>query len=198
MTGVQTCALPISQTHPGEDETVLPAHDSLRQRFPDLLTILVPRHAERGPDIAMLCGPRKPARRAAGETITADTEIYIADTMGELGLFYRLSSFCFIGGTLVPLGGHNPLEPAQLKCAILTGPHRASAARAYEAILAAQGSIGSVANSADIARQAARLLSDPLLAERTGESAARGAATQAGAAQRTIAVVEGLLAHARA
>jgi 3-deoxy-D-manno-octulosonic-acid transferase len=187
-----------AQTHPGEDETVLPAHDILRQRFSSLLTIIVPRHAERGPDIAMLCGPRKPARRAAGEQIGAETEIYIADTMGEMGLFYRLAPFCFIGGTLVPLGGHNPLEPAVLRCAILAGPHRANATRAYAAILSAQGSIGSVANSGDIARQAARLLGDPVLAARTGEAAAQGAATQAGAVARTIAVLEGLTTHARA
>jgi 3-deoxy-D-manno-octulosonic-acid transferase len=187
-----------AQTHPGEDETVLPAHDILRQRFSDLLTIIVPRHAERGPDIAMLCGPRKPARRAAGEQIGAETEIYVADTMGEMGLFYRLAPFCFIGGTLVPLGGHNPLEPAVLRCAILAGPHRASATRAYEAILSAQGSIGSLANSGDIARQAARLLGDPVLAARTGEAAAQGAATQAGAVARTIAVLEGMTNHARA
>ncbi len=187
-----------AQTHPGEDETVLPAHDILRQRFPDLLTILVPRHTERGPDIAMLCGARKTARRAKGERISAQTEVYVADTMGELGLFYRLAPFCFIGGTLVPMGGHNPLEPAALNCAILAGPHRASAARAYDAILSAQGAIGSVANSGDIARQAARLFSDPLLAARTGEAAARGAATQQGAVARTIAVLEGLITHARA
>src|SRR6185312_13665405 len=117
-----------AQTHPGEDETVLPAHDILRKRFPDLLTIIVPRHVERGPDIVMLCGPRKAVRRAAGETIDAHTQIYVADTMGELGLFYRLAPFCFIGGTLVPLGGHNPLEPAVLERAVLAGPHRASAA----------------------------------------------------------------------
>ena len=84
-----------AQTHPGEDETVLPAHDMLRARFPDLLTIIVPRHPERGPDIAMLCGARKAARRPLGEQIGAETEVYIADTLGELGLFYRLAPFLF-------------------------------------------------------------------------------------------------------
>jgi 3-deoxy-D-manno-octulosonic-acid transferase len=185
-----------AQTHPGEDETVLPAHDILRRRFQDLLTIIVPRHPERGPDIATLCGGRRPARRAAGEQIGGETEIYIADTMGELGLFYRLAHFCFIGGTLVPLGGHNPLEPALLKCAILTGPHRASAAKAYEAILAAQG-FGLVASATGIAREAAKLLENPGLAAAAGQAAARGAATQAGAVTRTIHVLESLI-HARA
>jgi 3-deoxy-D-manno-octulosonic-acid transferase len=185
-----------AQTHPGEDETILPAHDILRQRFKDLLTIIVPRHPERGPDIATLCGGRKPARRAAGEQIKADTEIYIADTMGELGLFYRLAHFCFIGGTLVPMGGHNPLEPALLNCAILTGPHRASAAEAYEAILAAQG-FGLVASATGIAREAAKLIENPQIAVTAGAAAARGAATQAGAVARTIMVLESLI-HAGA
>src|SRR6185437_7053614 len=123
-----------AQTHPGEDETVLPAHDMLRARFGDLLTIIVPRHAERGEHISMLCGVRAAKRRSLGEAISSQTEVYIADTMGELGLFYRLAPFCFIGGTLVPMGGHNPLEPAVLGCAVLAGPHRVNAARAYEAI----------------------------------------------------------------
>ncbi len=79
-----------AQTHPGEDETILPAHDALRRSHPDLLTIIVPRHPPRGPDIAMLCDARKSARRALGGLIEPDTEVYIADTMGELGLFYRL------------------------------------------------------------------------------------------------------------
>jgi len=185
-----------AQTHPGEDETVLPAHDMLRSRFPDLLTIIVPRHVERGDDIAMLCGTRNSARRSLGDKIHAGTEVYIADTMGELGLFYRLARFCFIGGTLVPLGGHNPLEPAVLHCAIMAGPHRASAAKAYEAILKAQ-SFGSVGSSADIAELAGRLIENPGLAAAAGEAAARGAASQSGAVATTVAVLESLR-HARA
>jgi len=185
-----------AQTHPGEDETVLPAHDSLRARFPDLLTIIAPRHVERGEDIAMLCGTRNAARRSLGDKIHAGTEVYIADTMGELGLFYRLARFCFIGGTLVPLGGHNPLEPAVLHCAILAGPHRASAAKAYEAILKAQ-SFGSVGSSADIAELAGQLIENPGLAAAAGEAAARGAASQSGAVAATVAVLESLK-HARA
>jgi len=174
-----------AQTHPGEDETVLPAHDLLRARHPDLLTILVPRHPERGADIAMLAGARPVIRRSQNGTIRSDTAIYIADTLGELGLFYRLAPFCFLGGTLVPMGGHNPLEPAALHCAVLAGPHRANSARAFEAILGAQG-FGGVASSADIAREAARLIADPGAARTAGDAAARGAASQAGAVARTL------------
>ena len=174
-----------AQTHPGEDETVLPAHDLLRTEFTDLLTILVPRHTGRGSDLEMLCGTRAYRRRSTGGQISGQTAIYIADTMGEMGLFYRLAPFCFLGGTLVPLGGHNVLEPAQLHCAVLAGPHTQSAPRAYDAVLEAQG-FGRIASSSDLAREASRLLRDPDAARAAGDAAARGAASLSGAVTRTV------------
>jgi 3-deoxy-D-manno-octulosonic-acid transferase len=149
---------------------------------------------ERGPDIAMLCGSRICARRAAGEPIAPDTAIYIADTMNELGLFYRLSPFCFLGGTLVPMQGHNPLEPAVLNCAILAGPSRANSAQAFEAVLRAQG-FGSVQTSGDIAREAGRLLSNPQIARDAGLAAARGAASLSGAVEKTVTMLKHLLSQ---
>jgi 3-deoxy-D-manno-octulosonic-acid transferase len=181
-----------AQTHIGEDETILPAHDLLKSDFPDLLTIIVPRHVERGRNIAMLCGSRSVARRAAEEPVTDQTAIYIADTMNELGLFYRLAPFCFLGGTLVPMGGHNPLEPAALHCAILAGPSRANSAMAFEAVLGAQG-FGSVHSAGDIAREARRLLADSASARAAGDAAAEGAAALAGAVEKTIAALDTLL-----
>ena len=181
-----------AQTHPGEDETLLPAHDLLRTRFPDLLTILVPRHTARAADIEMLCGSRASKRRSAGDKISPQTAVYIADTMGELGLFYRLTRFCFLGGTLVPLGGHNVLEPAALHCAVLAGPNTASAPRADEAVLGAQ-QFGRVTSSADIAREAGRLLENSAMAMAAGDAAARGAATQSGAVARTAAALQTML-----
>jgi 3-deoxy-D-manno-octulosonic-acid transferase len=185
-----------AQTHAGEDETILPAHDLLRVQFPDLLTIIIPRHPARAAAIAMLCGTRGAARRGLDDRITPATAIYVADTLGELGLFYRLAPFCFIGGTLVPLGGHNPLEPALLNCAVLAGPHRANSRSAFDAILAAQG-FGSVQSSGDIAREAARLLSDAGAAVCAGAAARDGAATLQGAVARTVALLNEVLAHAR-
>jgi 3-deoxy-D-manno-octulosonic-acid transferase len=180
-----------AQTHPGEDETVLPAHDLLRADFPDLLTILVPRHTGRGADLEMLCGPRAHARRSTGKDITGQTAIYIADTMGELGLFYRLAPFCFLGGTLVPMGGHNVLEPAQLRCAVLAGPHTQNAPGAFDAVLQAQG-FGRIASSAELAREAGRLLRDPAAAREAGDAAAHGAAGLSGAVARTMQALKGL------
>ena len=186
-----------AQTHAGEDETILPAHDALRQAFPDLLTIIVPRHTVRGENIAMLCGPRPSARRSLQQPVTPLTAVYIADTMGELGLFYRLAPFCFLGGSLVPMGGHTPQEPAALGCAVLAGPHLKNSAAAHDAIFAAQG-FGPVASSTDIAREAGRLIADPGAARQAGEAARQGAATLRGAVAKSAALLEELLSHARA
>ena len=104
---------------------------------------------DRAGDIAMLCGTRNCKRRSTGDLPGADTAIYIADTMGELGLFYRLVHFCFVGGSLIRHGGQNPLEPAKLGCAVLTGPHTFNFTPAYEALLAAQG-VGRVNSTSEI------------------------------------------------
>ncbi len=183
-----------AQTHPGEEETVLPVHDALRQKFPDLLTIVVPRHPERGSDIAMLCGTRHAVRRAEGTLPAADSAIYIADTIGDLGLFYRIARFAFIGGSLVPHGGQNPLEAARLDCAVLAGPHTANFDDAYAAIFEAQGA-GRVHSSGEIAALAERLLRAPDEAAAMAQRAASGAATLGGAVEKTRSAVEALMAR---
>ena len=186
-----------AQTHPGEDETILPAHDMLRRSFPKLLTIIVPRHVERATEIEMLCGTRSVRLRSRGELPDAATAVYIADTMNELGLFYRLARFAFVGGTLVPAGGHNPLEPARLHCAVIAGPHIANSASSFEAIFAAQG-FGRVHSAAEIEGIAARLMANGAEAEAAGKAAFTGAATLGGAVEKTLAALEALLSHARA
>jgi 3-deoxy-D-manno-octulosonic-acid transferase len=177
-----------AQTHPGEEETILPAHDALRRKYPDLLTIIVPRHPERAGDIAMLCGTRASKRRSTGDLPGADTAVYIADTMGELGLFYRLVHFCFVGGSLIRHGGQNPLEPSKLGCAVLAGPHTFNFATAYEALLAAQG-IGRVNTAGEICAIAAKLIGEPAEAIRLGQAAEAGAARLGGAVAKTVDVV---------
>jgi 3-deoxy-D-manno-octulosonic-acid transferase len=97
----------------------------LRKKYPHLLTIIVPRHSNRGDEIKMQLEQMglKVAQRSKGEIITSSIDIYLGDTMGELGLFYALSEIAFIGGSLVPHGGQNPLEAARLGCAIIYGKH---------------------------------------------------------------------------
>jgi 3-deoxy-D-manno-octulosonic-acid transferase len=181
-----------AQTHHGEEETILPAHDVLVRRFPNLLTIIVPRHPERAGDIAMLCGARPNAVRSGGALPGAATQIYIADTMGELGLFYRLTRFCFVGGSLIRHGGQNPLEPARLGCAVLAGPHTYNFTTAFAVLLAAQGT-GTVTTSGEIAALAGKLLAEPDETAKLGEAAKAAAAGLGGAVAKTVSVVEELL-----
>jgi 3-deoxy-D-manno-octulosonic-acid transferase len=186
-----------SSTHAGEDEIILSAHDALRGEFPELLTIIAPRHPERGSEIALLCGARAAVRRAEGREPDRNAAIYIADTIGELGLFYRVVPFALIGGSLIPHGGQNPLEPAHLGCAVLAGPHTANFAQAYDVILAAQGA-GRVSTNGEVVALAGRLLNQPDDARIMGKAASDAAASLSGAVERTRLAIESLLAsHAR-
>lgn len=185
-----------ASTNAGEEALLLPVHDALTARFPTLLTIIVPRHPERGPDIAALAAPRPTTRRAAGEDPPTEAGIWIADTLGELGLFYRLSGHAFVGRSLVPLGGQNPIEPARLGCAIAVGPHVFNFAEAVEALESA-GGLTRVADAAALTDWVAHMLTDP------SRAAAIGAAGQAAVRgfEGLPARIAGLLmelAHARA
>ena len=186
-----------ASTHPGEDETILPAHDALRERYPALLTIIAPRHPARGTEIAMLCGSRAALRRSDGCLPQAETAVYVADTIGELPLLYRLATFAFIGGSLVRHGGQNPLEAARLGRAVMAGPHTENFSDVYEAILAAQGA-GRVRSCADIVANADRWLADSGEAQAAGAAAASAAAALGGALEKTRIVIEAMLAHAPA
>jgi 3-deoxy-D-manno-octulosonic-acid transferase len=112
-------------THPGEEEIACRIHKELQRAVAGLLTIIVPRHPRRGAEISALAGKAglKTSLRSQKELPAAGDDIYIADTLGETGLFYRLAPLCILGGSFVPHGGHNPIEPAQLGCQIFYGPH---------------------------------------------------------------------------
>lgn len=112
-----------ASTHKGEEEAVLATHKNLKQYFPDLLTVLIPRHPNRADEIKSLFSGLNLAQRSKKENLTNSTEIYLADTLGELGTFYRLGKFTFLGGSLLPIGGHNPFEPIKLGCAVISGLH---------------------------------------------------------------------------
>ncbi|QDY68377.1 3-deoxy-D-manno-octulosonic acid transferase [Qingshengfaniella alkalisoli] len=114
-----------ASTHPGEEETVATAHRQALRSSVKLMMILAPRHPDRGDAIAKMLREDgwKVAQRSAGEDPDDATQIYLADTLGEMGLWYRIAPLSFVGGSLVPVGGHNPFEPAALGSAILCGPH---------------------------------------------------------------------------
>ncbi|HEY0524479.1 MAG TPA: hypothetical protein VGD08_13885, partial [Stellaceae bacterium] len=159
-----------ASTHPGEEEAAAAAHRALAASHPGLLTMIAPRHPSRGDAIAAALreGERgrglHVVRRSRGEEIAPDTDVYLADTMGEMGLFYRLAGIVFVGASLTPKGGHNPLEPAQLDCAILHGPDMSNCAALARALDEA-GAAVAVADADALAAEIGRLLRDP--AERT-------------------------------
>ena len=147
---------------------------------PDLLTIIVPRHPDRGPFIARLLtnSNLKVALRSEGKLPDASTDIYIADTIGELGLFYNLVPVAFVGGSLVPHGGQNPMEAIKLGAAVVTGPHWRNFADAYEELLAS-GGCAQVSDANDLATAVLLLLEDAqararMMARAEGAIAAHG------------------------
>ena len=184
-----------ASTHPGEEATVAEAHRAVRARHGDALLILVPRHPARGPAIAE--GLRRAGHtvrlRSAGEAPDRACDIYLADTLGELGLFYRAAPVAFVGGSLVPHGGQNPIEPARLDCAILHGPHTANVAGSID-LLQAAGASRAVDSAAALAQAVGGLLADPAeCADRAGR-AARAVPDGAAILDRTMALLEPWLA----
>lgn len=113
-----------ASTHNNEEEQLIKTHSILAGTRPDLLTIIAPRHPQRGEEIAKsLALHGKVSLRSRGDKIVSDTKFYIADTLGELGLFYRLCEIVFMGGSLIKHGGQNPLEAARLRCCVIMGTH---------------------------------------------------------------------------
>ena len=182
-------------THPGEEEIIADAHKRLGERFGDLLTIIVPRHPSRGPEIAreLAMGGLAAALRSGGDAIAPGTAIYVADTMGELGLFYRLAEVVFIGGSLVPHGGQNPIESAQLDSAILHGPHMTNF-QPIVAALKAAGANQEVADAAELARAVGDLLADTGERRRRAVAAGKVAAGEAGVLDRYLEALAPVLA----
>jgi 3-deoxy-D-manno-octulosonic-acid transferase len=176
-----------ASTHPGEDEIAAAVHSRLAVAQPGLLTIVAPRHPVRGDEIAAMaeaCGLRV-ARRSRAEPASADIDLYLADTFGELGMLYGLAGIAFIGGSLVDMGGHNPFEAARLDCAILLGPHTENCTAMAEALTGA-GAAEIVADKDALAVAVARLLADPALRQQRADCAARVAAAGLGTLDRVM------------
>lgn len=126
-------------THPGEEESAFAAHLDIRERHPDALLMLVPRHPDRRQEIATLAEERgfSVSQRSKGELPALTDDVYLGDTLGEMGLFYSLAPVAFLGGSITDRGGHNPLEAIQFDTALITGPHVANAKNTYRDLWAA-------------------------------------------------------------
>lgn len=179
-----------ASTHAGEDELALAAHQRLLVDFPTGLLILIPRHPERGEAVAALAD--NAPRRALSETI-GEARVYVADTMGEMGLFYDLAPVALVAGSLLPhLKGHNPVEPAKLNAAILSGPYVESFQDLFDALFACGGA-RKVADAATIAGAVAALWRDDA-ARGVQLEAARTLMDQgAGALDETVRQIAALL-----
>jgi 3-deoxy-D-manno-octulosonic-acid transferase len=184
--------------HPGEDAVAIGVHEALSARFPDLLTIVVPRHPRRGHEIAELAAARglHAVQRSSEPYPRAMPGVYIADTAGELGLFYRLASASFLGKSLIDHGGgQNPIEAAKLGCAVLHGPHVGNFVEVYRALDDARGA-AEIGDASALARVLAILFADTGKLRKMSRAASEAVDRLGGAAAATMSAIEPHIAQA--
>jgi 3-deoxy-D-manno-octulosonic-acid transferase len=185
-----------ASVHPEEAEAIAAAHRALRERFPALLTVVVPRHPEKAPAFLAAwnaAGPIRAQRRSQRADLAPTTELYFADTLGELGLFYRALPVVFVGKSLGAVGGQNPIEPAQLGRALVFGPGMENFADSAGALLRS-GAAREVQDASGLAAAVSALLADPGAARASGAAARRVAEAEAGALARILDALAPLLA----
>ncbi len=177
-----------ASTREGEEGYVLQAHQLILQQIPDALLILVPRHPERFNAVAKQVNGNnlQLARRNKSELCDATIQVYLGDTMGEMLLLYAASDVAYVGGSLVPTGSHNMLEPAALGKPVLFGPHRFNFAEISQ-LLIDQGGAREVSDAAALAEQVAQLLQQPTLREQMGDAAQQVVEQNRGALQKLLA-----------
>lgn len=181
-------------THAGEEEALLQAFCLVRREFPDLLLILAPRHPDRLAAVEAVIAANGLAvvrRSALARARGGAKEVVLLDTVGELSALYAVGSVTFVGGSLIPRGGHNLLEPALHGRPVLFGPHMENFAEA-SSIFVEHGAAVQVNDAEELARQLARLLRDPAARDRMGKAALEALAAHRGACERTVTLLERL------
>ncbi|MDH3619994.1 MAG: lipid IV(A) 3-deoxy-D-manno-octulosonic acid transferase [Gammaproteobacteria bacterium] len=182
-----------ASTHEGEEELVLDAHRDLLERHPNLVLVLVPRHPERFPPVRDLVEKRAFSQVARTENRPAgDASVFLCDTMGEVPLFYAASDIAFVAGSLVPIGGHNLLEPAVLGVPIVIGPHNFNGQDIAD-LFVDRGACRQVADTGELAETISELLSDEEQAERIGRAGQLVLEENRGALERLLVLLEPLL-----
>lgn len=186
-----------ASTHEGEEEVVLDAHEQIRIHCPRALLILVPRHPERFARTIAMCRRRgwRVVTRSSRQRCAPDTDVFVGDTMGELPVFYGASDIAFVGGSLVPTGGHNMLEAAAMGLPVIFGPHVfnfAEIARRLQEIGAAQ----TIENGAGLVESLLALMADASRRHDRGQAGKRFVEANRGALTCLLTVVEGVLAGA--
>tara|TARA_A100001037_G_scaffold299040_1_gene323842 strand:- start:243 stop:1565 length:1323 start_codon:yes stop_codon:yes gene_type:complete len=186
-----------ASTHRGEEEVAAGVHQGLSDRFPGLLTLLAPRHPQRAEEVEQTLKGMNlvVARHSRGDAIEADTDVFLADGTGLLGLLYRVAPIAFIGGSLIPHGGQNMLEAAQLRCAVLYGPHVENFSSITNELQAA-GASRQVTDAADLTRTVSELLSTPQTAQSMAEAAEVAAVRKQEVIDTVMGRLQPLLAQA--
>jgi 3-deoxy-D-manno-octulosonic-acid transferase len=176
-----------ASTHAGEDEVVLSAHRSLLANHPDALLILVPRHPERFNSVFELSQQQgfNSVRRSTAQPVTGHTSVLVGDTMGELLYLYALADIAFVGGSLVPNGGHNLLEPAALNKPVLSGPHLFNFLE-IAAMLRNAGALKEVSDAAELAAAVQRLIEQPGTAKTMADAGLAVMQANQGALQKLL------------
>ncbi|KEG21104.1 lipid IV(A) 3-deoxy-D-manno-octulosonic acid transferase [Bartonella bacilliformis] len=177
-------------THKGEEQIALEVHKTLKKHWPNLLTIIVPRHPERAGDIIKMCNDQSMhfVRRSNNAVLDVETDILLGDTIGEMGLFLRLSQVAFIGKSLCSRGGHNPLESAFLGAAIVTGPHVSNFQDIFEKFLSHDAAY-MVKDTIQLTLQVNELLKNEALRQKMVDKAYEVATNMAGAFECTLKVL---------
>ena len=179
-----------ASTHQGEEEIVLTAFEGVHHSFPSALLVLVPRHPDRFDAIADLCEKRgfSLVRRSRGEAPDSDTDVLLGDTMGELQLMFGACDLAFVGGSLVPVGGHNLLEPAAWKKPVLSGPELFNFSQVSTLLLAANG-LEICEDAEQLSRRVTALLEDGPRRKSLGEAAYTVVEANRGATHRLIEII---------
>lgn len=177
-------------THRGEEEAILDVHRLVCDRLGPLVLVVAPRHPERAPEVLRAARARghSAIRRSEFPRPRADA-IVVLDTVGELAELYHLADVVFVGGSLVPVGGHNVLEPALRRKPVLFGPHVSNVREGAHVLLEHGGGI-TVANPRELETQLVRLLSDDRLRHQIGETAREAVAARRGATVETVRLIE--------
>jgi 3-deoxy-D-manno-octulosonic-acid transferase len=187
-----------ASTHYREEELLLEAHRALCRILPDAILILVPRHPERFESVRQLLVRQGGGfvTRTSGARPRGEDSVFLGDTMGEVPLFYASADVAFVGGTLVPVGGHNLLEPAALGLPVVTGPHLFNTQDIADKFTAI-GALIRVETAAELADAVTKLLRDGAEAERLGRLGKELVAGNRGALDRLLHLVEPLMAQTR-
>ncbi|MBO6755237.1 MAG: 3-deoxy-D-manno-octulosonic acid transferase [Roseibium sp.] len=182
-------------THPGEEELALAAHRQILNSHPDALLLLCPRHPERGAQIDTLIGEQgfTSVRRSLGKTPKPDCQVFLGDTLGEMGLFYSLAPVAFLGGSFAEKGGHNPVEAIRFGSALISGPGVANARGLYHDLWDAQAAV-KLEDAGDLAAAVLRLMEDQSARDTQIATARAIADSGKGAVERTMAHLRPLLA----